>query len=165
MELTQQPATQNAEFPGEVHPTPGGGIVISSFDALINWARSNSLWPLTFATSCCGIEMMSTASSKYDFSRFRFRSGQGHAPAGRRDHHRRNDREQDGAGVKTPLRPDGRSQIRDRHGRMRHQWRTVLLQHLFCGERRRPYHPGRCLYTRMPAKTGSAATCFDHFTG
>lgn len=62
----------NGQFPGEVHDLPGGGILISSFNDLINWARSNSLWPLTFATSCCGIEMMSVASSKYDFSRFGF---------------------------------------------------------------------------------------------
>jgi NADH-quinone oxidoreductase subunit B len=62
----------NEQFPGQVHDLPGGGILISSFNEIINWARSNSLWPLTFATSCCGIEMMSTASSKYDFSRFGF---------------------------------------------------------------------------------------------
>jgi len=59
-------------FPGEVHPAPGGGIMLSKLDDVINWARSNSLWPLTFATSCCGIEMMSVASAKYDFSRFGF---------------------------------------------------------------------------------------------
>ena len=59
-------------FPGEVHPVPGGDIVLSKLDDIINWARSNSLWPLTFATSCCGIEMMSVASAKYDFSRFGF---------------------------------------------------------------------------------------------
>jgi len=59
-------------FPGIIHETPGGGIVVSTFDSIINWARSNSLWPLSFATSCCGIEMMSTASAKYDFSRFGF---------------------------------------------------------------------------------------------
>ena len=52
--------------------TPGGGIVLSKLDDVINWARSNSLWPLTFATSCCGIEMMSVAAAKYDFSRFGF---------------------------------------------------------------------------------------------
>jgi len=60
------------QFPGQVHDTPGGGIVLSTLDDVINWARSNSLWPLTFATSCCGIEMMAVASAKYDFSRFGF---------------------------------------------------------------------------------------------
>src|SRR3979409_2539592 len=59
-------------FPGQIHETPGGGIVLSKLDDVINWARSNSLWPLTFATSCCGIEMMAVASAKYDFSRFGF---------------------------------------------------------------------------------------------
>ena len=60
------------DFPGKIHETPGGGVVLSKLDDVINWARSNSLWPLTFATSCCGIEMMSVASAKYDFSRFSF---------------------------------------------------------------------------------------------
>src|SRR5690242_5440020 len=59
-------------FPGEVHETPGGGIIVSKLDELIDWARSNSLWPLVFGTSCCAIEMMSTASAKYDWSRFGF---------------------------------------------------------------------------------------------
>ncbi|HMI78805.1 MAG TPA: hypothetical protein VK484_08425, partial [Ferruginibacter sp.] len=59
-----------ASFPGKIEEIPGGGIVLSKLDDIINWARSNSLWPLTFATSCCGIEMMATASAKYDFSRF-----------------------------------------------------------------------------------------------
>jgi NADH-quinone oxidoreductase subunit B len=59
-------------FPGKVHQAPGGTIVTSKLDEMINWARANSLWPLTFATSCCGIEMMATASAKYDFSRFGF---------------------------------------------------------------------------------------------
>jgi NADH-quinone oxidoreductase subunit B len=62
----------NKQFPGRVIDTPGGGILSGPIDDVINWARSNSLWPLTFATSCCAIEMMSTASAKYDFSRFGF---------------------------------------------------------------------------------------------
>src|SRR5687767_11692871 len=61
-----------ASFPGEVHPTADGGVMVSKLQELINWSRANSLWPLTFATSCCGIEMMSTAGAKYDFSRFGF---------------------------------------------------------------------------------------------
>jgi NADH-quinone oxidoreductase subunit B len=62
----------SAPFPGSVHEIPGGGIVLSTLDDVINWARSNSLWPLVFGTSCCAIEMMSAASAKYDFSRFGF---------------------------------------------------------------------------------------------
>ena len=45
-------------------------IILSSIDAISNWARSNSLWPLTFATSCCGIEMMCVSASDYDIARF-----------------------------------------------------------------------------------------------
>ncbi len=36
----------------------------------VKWAQKNSLWPYTFGTSCCGIEMMSTISSTYDLARF-----------------------------------------------------------------------------------------------
>ena len=60
------------DFPGQIHETPGGGIVLSKLDDVINWARSNSLWPLTFGTSCCAIEFMSVNSAKYDWSRFGF---------------------------------------------------------------------------------------------
>jgi NADH-quinone oxidoreductase subunit B len=50
----------------------GTNIIMGSLDHLINWGRSNSLWPLTFATSCCGIEYMSVGAARYDFSRFGF---------------------------------------------------------------------------------------------
>jgi NADH-quinone oxidoreductase subunit B len=49
---------------------PGSGILMSTIDSIINWGRSNSVWPLTFATSCCGIEMMATGGSRHDFARF-----------------------------------------------------------------------------------------------
>jgi NADH-quinone oxidoreductase subunit B len=48
----------------------GGNILLSSIDNIINWGRSNSIWPLTFATSCCGIEMMAAGAPRHDFARF-----------------------------------------------------------------------------------------------
>ncbi|MDX2199046.1 MAG: NADH-quinone oxidoreductase subunit NuoB [Phycisphaerae bacterium] len=36
----------------------------------VNWARKHSLWPMPFATACCGIELMAVAASRYDISRF-----------------------------------------------------------------------------------------------
>jgi NADH-quinone oxidoreductase B subunit len=46
------------------------GILCTTVDTVYNWARSNSVWPMTFATSCCGIEMMSVGASTFDISRF-----------------------------------------------------------------------------------------------
>jgi len=54
----------------EIFKKSGGSILMSTVDSLINWGRSNSIWPLTFATSCCGIEMMAAGASKHDFARF-----------------------------------------------------------------------------------------------
>ena len=50
----------------------GVNLVLGNLDQLINWGRSNSLWSLTFATSCCGIEFMAVGCARYDFSRFGF---------------------------------------------------------------------------------------------
>jgi NADH-quinone oxidoreductase subunit B len=48
----------------------GQGFFATSLDSLVGMARANSLWPLPFATSCCGIEFMSTMASHYDIGRF-----------------------------------------------------------------------------------------------
>lgn len=48
----------------------GAGFQATSFDKVVGMARANSLWPLPFATSCCGIEFMATMSPHYDFARF-----------------------------------------------------------------------------------------------
>lgn len=50
----------------------GANVMVGSLDQLINWGRSNSLWSLTFGTSCCGIEFMAVGCARYDFSRFGF---------------------------------------------------------------------------------------------
>ena len=45
----------------------GVNVVVGSLDQVINWGRSNSLWSLTFGTSCCGIEFMAVGCARYDF--------------------------------------------------------------------------------------------------
>ena len=50
----------------------GTNVVVGCLDEVIEWGRSNSLWPLTFATSCCGIEFMAVGAARYDFARFGF---------------------------------------------------------------------------------------------
>ena len=50
----------------------GTNVVVGCLDELINWGRSNSLWPFTFATSCCGIEFMAMGAARYDVARFGF---------------------------------------------------------------------------------------------
>jgi NADH-quinone oxidoreductase subunit B len=47
-----------------------GGFFVTRVDALVDWARKNSLWPLPLGLSCCAIEFMATASSKFDMARF-----------------------------------------------------------------------------------------------
>ncbi len=45
-------------------------IIVTSVDAVANWARSSALWPMTFGLACCAIEFMATAASNYDLDRF-----------------------------------------------------------------------------------------------
>ena len=49
---------------------PVDTFVTTQLRRVINWARRSSLWPMPFATACCGIELMATACSRYDVARF-----------------------------------------------------------------------------------------------
>lgn len=53
-----------------MNPREKTPFLIAPLQALINWARQNSLWPAQFGLACCAIEMMSTAASRYDIARF-----------------------------------------------------------------------------------------------
>jgi NADH-quinone oxidoreductase subunit B len=46
------------------------GFILSTVDTVINWARSGSLWPMTFGLACCAVEMMHTGAARYDLDRF-----------------------------------------------------------------------------------------------
>ncbi len=46
------------------------GIVTTCLDKVVNWARKNSLWPMTFGLACCALEMMVTVSARHDIARF-----------------------------------------------------------------------------------------------
>ena len=50
----------------EGHP----GVIVASTDWVFNWARKNSLWPLTFGLACCAIEMMAAGGPRFDIARF-----------------------------------------------------------------------------------------------
>lgn len=54
------------EIPEELN----GQVSITTLDRVYNWSRSNSMWPMMFGLACCAIEMISTAASRYDLSRF-----------------------------------------------------------------------------------------------
>ena len=64
--------TTNVDIKSEYKPEglEGQGFFATSLDKAVGLARANSLWPLPFATSCCGIEFMATMGSNYDLARF-----------------------------------------------------------------------------------------------
>ena len=60
----------NIELTPSEHGYNGPGFQLTSIDKIVGLARSKSIWPLPFATSCCGIEFMATMAPTYDIARF-----------------------------------------------------------------------------------------------
>ena len=46
------------------------GFMVTSIDAIMNWARTGSMWPMTFGLACCAVEMMHAGAARYDLDRF-----------------------------------------------------------------------------------------------
>jgi len=47
-----------------------GDVIVTRADAVINWIRSNSMWPMPMGLACCAIELMAVAASRFDIARF-----------------------------------------------------------------------------------------------
>ena len=76
----------------------GSDIITTTADTVINWARKNSIWPVTMGLSCCAIEMMATGASRYDISRFGSEVFRGIPPSIGFDDCRRHINQKNGAG-------------------------------------------------------------------
>lgn len=68
--MVRKPKPKDIDIPEELKNNLLVTTVGAFFDVIYNWARSNSVWPLTYGTSCCAIEMMSVGMSDFDISRF-----------------------------------------------------------------------------------------------
>ena len=56
--------------PGAYDSKIEGNVIFTRFDAALNWVRKNSLWPMPMGLACCAIELMATASARFDIARF-----------------------------------------------------------------------------------------------
>ena len=66
-------ANSSEPIPGNMVEVPDdlkNNLVVTSIDALVNWGRKSSLWPVSFGLACCAFEMMASAMSRFDLSRF-----------------------------------------------------------------------------------------------
>ena len=62
--------TQDAVIKAATKELADKGFIVSQVDKLLDWARTGSLWPMTFGLACCGVEMIHSYMSRYDLDRF-----------------------------------------------------------------------------------------------
>ncbi len=132
---------------------PNENFLISKLDWLANYVRANSLWPMPFATACCGIELMATASSRYDHRPLRFRSHALHAATMRPDDRRRPRGHENAAGDAAHLAANAGAEMVHLDGSVRLQRRR--LRHLRGRSGNRSLHPGGYLCAGLPAAAGA----------
>ncbi len=125
------------------------GVLLTTVEKLVNYARKASMWPMTFGLACCAIEMMAVGGSRFDIARFGMERFSADPAPGRPDDRRRPGQPEDGSGAAAALRPDARAQVGDLDGRLRQLRRHV--QQLRHRPGRRPRRPGRHVPARLPA--------------
>jgi NADH-quinone oxidoreductase subunit B len=65
-ELSAPPQSRPVAYDSKIE----GNVIFTQLDAAINWMRKNSLWPMPMGLACCAIELMATASARFDIARF-----------------------------------------------------------------------------------------------
>ena len=139
-------AVDSIQVPSEI----GRDVVVTSIDALLNWGRKSSVFPLTFGLACCAFEMIASAMSP--LRHLALRDG-GHArlaQAGGPDDSSRHRHVEDGARYSPTVRPDAGTEMGHFYGGLRHQ-RRPLLPGLQRGARGQPDCAGGRLRSRLPA--------------
>jgi NADH-quinone oxidoreductase subunit B len=63
-------AQETTDGPQQTDSLQEKGFVVTSVDTVMNWARTGSLWPMTFGLACCAVEMMQAGAARYDLDRF-----------------------------------------------------------------------------------------------
>jgi NADH-quinone oxidoreductase subunit B len=99
---TAIPSRQRRRTPsaiGGIREIQDKGFVVANADKLVNWARTGSLWPMTFGLACCAVEMMHAYMPRYDLERFGDDPARLAAPV-RRDDRRRHADQQDGPALR-----------------------------------------------------------------
>ena len=69
MGLSQQTSVDQ-DAPINITEVMERGFAVTQLDKLVNWARTGSMWPVTFGLACCAVEMMHAGASRYDMDRF-----------------------------------------------------------------------------------------------
>src|SRR5207247_4469406 len=70
LRVAQRRTRMGSLRPADTHSSSYEGFLATRIDALVNWGRKNSLWPMPLGLSCCGIELMAMIGPKFDISRF-----------------------------------------------------------------------------------------------
>ena len=142
MGLSTQEARQ--EFPIDAPEIMQRGFVVTQVDKLVNWARTGSMWPMTFGLACCAVEMMHAGAARYDLDRF----GVMFRPS---------PRQSDVMIVAGTLVNKMAPALRKVYDQMR----RLLSLLLFGSARLRPDRARRCLRTRLSAD-GRGSAVRDH---
>ena len=136
------------------------GFLVTSAEALINWARTGSLMWMTFGLACCAVEMMQASMPRYDLERFGF-APRASPRQSRCDDRRRHPDQQDGARAAQGLRPDAGAALCDLDGIAAPMAAAIIIIPMpWCAAATASCRwTSMCRAARPPPKRWSTASC------